>query len=90
MPEIDDIISQTMQSIEDEFSGLFCTCKHLLKEHSVGKCYALDFNGTVWSSCDCTKVKIYQFKVKTNVFIELPGDRRDSNTEDSTEIKEAA
>lgn len=58
------IESTELQTLEDEFSGKFCECRHLVAEHFVGvitkttKCYALWFNGAIWVGCYCTRVKV--------------------------------
>lgn len=64
--EIESIEAQT---IEDEISGQFCECLHEISEHYIGKisgtskCNALIFNGAVWSSCNCTKLRELQFSI---------------------------
>lgn len=35
------------------FKGKLCDCSH--PAHGNNKCYDMNFNGTVWSNCRCTK-----------------------------------
>lgn len=74
------IASTTIESIEDEFSGDFCKCGHLLTEHYSWKCNALDFNGTVWVGCDCTKPIPNVFEIKFYVQIDIQPVEPDSNS----------
>lgn len=73
------IASTTIESLEDEFSGKFCKCGHLLSEHFSWECRALDFNGTVWVGCDCTKPVPNTFEIKFYVTIEFQTTESDSN-----------
>lgn len=55
--------------LEEIFQQKICTCFHSIKdEHEFGKCYALDFNGSVWIACRCTNIKIkpLTFRVERN------------------------
>jgi hypothetical protein len=61
--------SLVAETNEDFISGKFCECKHLLKEHSTGKCYALVDNGGVWASCGCVTPKILSFQLKVSIEI---------------------
>lgn len=47
-------------------------CLHSAKEHSNDKCFALDYNGTVWSSCRCRNLS-FELKIIVNVPIEDGG-----------------
>lgn len=67
---IDEIISETIQSEEDILIKDWCTCSHTLSEHTLGKCYGLDFNGTVWIACNCTNIVSVLFEIKFHVEIE--------------------
>jgi hypothetical protein len=49
-------------SLEDLFRKKLCICGHPKDEHA-GNCYALDFNGTIYSACSCS-----QFKSKSLIF----------------------
>jgi hypothetical protein len=49
-------------SLEDLFQKKLCICGHSKDEHA-GNCYALDFNGTIYSACSCP-----QFKAKSLIF----------------------
>lgn len=69
MLDIDSIASETIQTLEDLISGLFCVCDHLLDEHFMGQCGGLDFNGTVWSACRCKNARTAPFEIKLNVEI---------------------
>lgn len=61
-----DIISKQATDL-DLALGLFCTnCLHDLKEHSIGKCYALENNGSVWIACNCKSFK-NELKMKAKV-----------------------
>jgi len=68
-----EIESIELQTFEDLLSGDFCECGHLVNEHYNGeishlsKCFALIFNGTVWSSCKCTKLKQKVFEIRVMV-----------------------
>lgn len=45
-------------SLEDLFQKKLCICNHSIEEeHFNGTCYALDFNGTIYSACDCRHIK---------------------------------
>lgn len=73
MNNIDDIISEEIQTSEDEISGEFCSCGHKIDEHFVGeitnssKCMSLNFNGTVFSSCYCSNITIPPFTIIARV-----------------------
>ena len=71
---MNSIVSQ-VASLEDVISGEFCAdCLHHKSEFSSGKCYGLDFNGTVYSSCRCRvfnstvsmKTKVYEIHNSPN------------------------
>lgn len=68
-----EIESKEVQSIEDEISGEFCECGHEILEHYVRrltgttKCYALLYNGAIWSSCNCQKLRERQFSISIMV-----------------------
>lgn len=44
-------------SLEDLFQKKLCICGHSIDEEHLEEntCYALDFNGSIYSSCRCTK-----------------------------------
>ncbi len=73
MSEIDDLLSLEAETQEDQLSGEFCECGHLIKDHFCGefskftKCFALIFNGTVWSSCKCDNLYIKPFEIRFKV-----------------------
>lgn len=71
MPEIDDIASQTLQTLEELFDEQFCRCNHLLKEHRSWECRALLYNGAIWTGCDCSKPIPRTFEIKLYVPIEF-------------------
>lgn len=54
-------------SLEELFLKQLCICGHSLDEHEE-RCYALDFNGSIYSACDCRKLRIMPliFTVKLN------------------------
>lgn len=61
-PELDQIFNQKI-----------CYCYHSLdEEHLIDKCYALDYNGTTYSACPCTKPKILPFRLTFK--IEIPNE----------------
>jgi hypothetical protein len=41
-------------------------CLHDAEEHDNYKCYALDYDGTTYFACKCTKLK-FEFKITLNV-----------------------
>jgi len=86
-----EIISQEVQTREEEISGDFCSCGHLLQEHSVGKCYALGFNGISFASCQCSHTKELTFCITVTVEDfedatndEVSGDSEDRNSEEES------
>lgn len=76
MSDIDSLASPEIQTKEDELSGEFCECGHLLNEHFNGefsrtsKCFALIFNGTVWSSCRCNRSLPKIFEIRVEIYAE--------------------
>lgn len=79
MPETQDIIDNIADTIEEEFSGLYCNCKHLLSLHSAGKCRFLGYNSGMYYSCDCTKKVQLEFKIKIYVEEEISDDRTNNS-----------
>jgi hypothetical protein len=73
MADIDEIVSQTPQTMEDEISGNFCVCGHLISEHFLGTitgtstCYGLEFNGTIWAGCNCDKILLWEFNIHATI-----------------------
>lgn len=71
---IDDIISREIQTLEDRISEDFCACGDELSEHYTGfltgtvKCYGMNYNGTVWSSCKCSTLNVIPFKIVVEVY----------------------
>ena len=66
-----EIISEEVQTLADEFSGRFCQCGHLIEaEHRTGfitkqtKCRAINYNGVVLFSCDCTAIRPFTFELR--------------------------
>jgi len=41
-----------------------CICGHSVKDHKNDKCYELDFNGTIYSACCCTKFRERDFCIE--------------------------
>lgn len=41
-------------------------CLHSANEHGEGKCYGLDYNGTVYSACKCKNLS-FELKIRVNV-----------------------
>jgi hypothetical protein len=92
-----EIISQEVQTREEEISGLFCSCGHLVEEHFVGEisksstCYALVFNGISFSRCWCERMKELSFSITVTVEDfedatndEISGDSEDRNSEEES------
>ena len=44
-----------MPFLEDLFKKELCECGHSIEEEHLndGQCYALDFNGAIYSACNC-------------------------------------
>lgn len=43
--------------LNEKIRGRFCRCSHEVTEHDTnGKCYGLDFNGSVYSCCRCVNM----------------------------------
>lgn len=87
-----EIISDEVQTREEELSGLFCSCGHLFQEHSVGKCYALIFNGIAFASCQCSHTKPLTFCITVTVedFEDASDDESFGNSEDSNSGEESS
>lgn len=45
------------------FLGEVCVCGDLLESHSLGKCYALHFDGFTFIACPCTNEKVKPFEI---------------------------
>lgn len=66
-----EIISEEVQTLEDAFLGNFCQCGHLIEnEHRTGfitkqtRCRAINYNGVVLFSCDCSSIRPYKFEIR--------------------------
>lgn len=51
-----ELYATTPESLDEAIRGDFCSCNHLA--HGNGKCYEINFNGTVWSNCRCEKTNL--------------------------------
>lgn len=64
----------------DIASGNYCSdCAHNKNEHSIGKCYGLNFNGTVYSNCLCKKF-INNFTIKATIYENTIAKNREGET----------
>lgn len=56
-------ISSPIPTELDLFNDKVCICGCLVEEHlnKKGNCYGLQFNGTVYTACRCSLVKIKEF-----------------------------
>lgn len=75
------IIDTIADTIEEEFSGLYCECKHLLSGHIAGKCYFFGRENDMFVGCDCTNKVPLQFKVKVHVEDAISDVRTDNSSE---------
>lgn len=68
-----NIASETLQDQDVIRKNACSNCFHSIKEHEKDKCYALDFDGTTYSACRCTKLT-FEYKIRLKVPI-LNGDK---------------
>lgn len=82
----DEVMPDHLGDFTDILSGKFCSnCFHEFKKHSAGKCYGLEYNGTVWSACNCRNFKN---EVRITTKVEIPEEKKlEKRKEESKSIK---
>ena|ERR1044072_825184 len=61
-------------SLEDLFQKKICICGHDIEQEHLdgGDCYALDFNGSIYSVCRCKKVIPMKLSFKVERVYSVP------------------